>query len=447
MLHNRGGPRGFSPRLVPLKNKRIVQPAAGHRRGDRKLPHRKSAMSCNPDSMQNGKRALSRSVSRPVSTVEVQRGSVKEFFLTFRPKYNPSGESESVEEIYERVAEFVSGMQAEIVQERCYALTTTYGEVSAAREKAYGEHNLEAEGTLCFVGEMPCEASAIAGIQVWAVQAKERPAVRPLLVEGQAVGRKFCYRDICYVSVASLGPGRDAEKGRKLENHAISMFKEANRILAAHGLKYRDVARTWIYLPKLLSWYGEFNSARRRAYRELGLMDGEKPAWLPASTGIQGDCPLGRECMMDFLAVSRREGSTLEMQMLGSPRQCEAFQYGSSFSRAVELRDEFVSRMYVSGTASIDEQGKTAHVGDLENQIRHTLLAVRELLASRNHDFSDIAHCVAFLKRPEYATAFRSVAEEEGLDHRNVIETAADICRPELLFELEAMTVKPRGQD
>jgi len=397
------------------------------------------------NSSEKGKGGFSRFVSRPLSIVEVQRRELKEYFLTFCPKRDSSGGSESVEEIYQRVAEFVSGTRGEIVQERCYAMTNTYEEVSAAREKAYKKHGVESEGTLCFVGEMPCEASAVAGIQIWAVQAEKGPIVGPLILEGEAVGRTFSYQNISYVSVASLGPWKSMGKGRRLRDHATSMFEQANRILAAHGLSYRDVARTWIYLPKLLSWYDEFNVARRRFYRELGLTDGTKPTWLPASTGIQGDCPLGRECMMDFLAISRREGGALEMEMLKSPRQCDAFAYGSSFSRAVELSDESVSRIYVSGTASIDEQGKTAHIGDVENQIRHTLVAVRDVLRSRTHSFSDIAQCVAFLKRPQYSTQFRRIAEEEGLDYGGVIETAADICRDDLLFEIEVMTIKPLG--
>jgi enamine deaminase RidA (YjgF/YER057c/UK114 family) len=374
-----------------------------------------------------------------------QREGLKEFFLTFCPEQDPTGATESAGEIYERVADFIAGIQGEILQERCYALTNTYPEISAARERAYKKHDVESDGNLCFVGEMPCDSSSVAGIQVWAVQASERPAVRPLTLEGQAVGTRFCYRDNCYISVASLGPQSDLGAANKLQDHAMSMFERANQVLTANGLTYRDVARTWIYLPKLLSWYDEFNAARRSFYREIGLLDGSKPAWLPASTGIQGDCPLGRECMMDFLAISARGETPLEIQMLNSPLQCEAFQYGSSFSRAVELRDETVSRVYVSGTASIDKQGKTVHIDDPEKQIRHTLHTVQELLGVRGHSFADIAHCVAFLKRPEYTTAFRQVSEEYGLDHNGVIETAADICRDDLLFELEAMTIKPLG--
>ncbi len=372
-------------------------------------------------------------------------GELKEFFLTFRPTEGSSGRTESAEEIYDRVAEFVSGIRGEIVQERCYAMTDTYPEISAAREKAYRKHGVGSEGALCFVGETPCEASPLAGIQVWAVQPEQDSTVIPLFLEGKVVGRKFCYRDTCYVSVASLGPGTDLGQESGLQDHALSMFERANRVLTANGLTYPDVARTWIYLPKLLSWYDEFNATRRQAYRDFGLLDGQKPVWLPASTGIQGDCPLGRECMMDFLAISRRKGGMLEKEMVHSPRQCEAFQYGSAFSRAVELRDESVSRVYVSGTASIDEGGKTVHVGDPARQIRHTLGVVGELLASCGHGFSDVVHCVAFLKRPEYVTDFHRIAEEEGLDFRGVIETAADVCRDELLFEVEVMTVRPLG--
>ncbi len=400
-------------------------------------------MKRNSDSSQKEGAGFSRSYSRPLSIVEFQRGDLREYFLTFRPEPASSGTCERVNEIYERVARFIAEIQGEIVQERCYAKTNTFGEVSVARDKAYKKHGVGSEGTLCFVGEMPCEPCDIAGIQVWAVQPEKDAVISPLFLEGEAVGRKFCYRDNCYMSVAFLGPQEGMGEEQRLQDHATSMFEQANRVLIENGLTYRDVARTWIYLPKLLTWYDEFNVARRSFYRQVGLMDGQKPAWLPASTGIQGDCPLGRECMMDFLAITRREGSKLEMDMLRSPRQCDAYEYGSSFSRAVELRDESVSRIYVSGTASIDEAGNTAHVGDVEKQVRHTLEAVGELLASRDHGFSDMAHCVAFVKRAEYAADFRRVAEEEGLDPRGVIETAADVCRDDLLFELELMTIKP----
>jgi enamine deaminase RidA (YjgF/YER057c/UK114 family) len=221
------------------------------------------------------------------------------------------------------------------------------------------------------------------------------------------------------------------------------MFREANRTLESSGFRFRDVARTWIYLPQLLDWYDEFNAARAQSYQEFGLLDGRRPVWLPASTGIQGASPLGHECMLDLLAVARTDGARADMEMLASPLQCEAYEYGSMFSRAVEVRDESVSRIFVSGTASIDRVGVTVHVGDCAAQVRCTLATVRELLAARGHDLGDVTHCVAFLKNRDHADEFRVTAADMGLDPGIAIQTVADVCRHDLLFELEVTAVRP----
>jgi len=221
------------------------------------------------------------------------------------------------------------------------------------------------------------------------------------------------------------------------------MFRQAAQVLSGYGFNYRDVARTWIYLPRLLSWYDEFNAARQEVFQEVGLIGGDQALWLPASTGIQGHSPLGHECMMDLLAVAGREDGRVRMQMVESPLQCEAYDYGSFFSRAVELRDRTTSRVYVSGTASIDGQGLTVHHDDPLEQIRFTLRVVRELLATRGHSFSHVSHCVAFLKEAQYAPAFEQATREAGFDPRVVVPTVADVCRDDLLFEIDATAVLP----
>ncbi|RPJ49709.1 MAG: hypothetical protein EHM23_36340 [Acidobacteria bacterium] len=263
-----------------------------------------------------------------------------------------------------------------------------------------------------------------------------------MAVEGNPVGRKFSLGGISYASVVSVEPSAIGHNSSRLEDHAASMFRESAGILNSYGLGFRDVARTWIYVPQLLCWYDDFNAARRQVYRELGLSDGSRPIWLPASTGIQGQSPRGCECMMDLLAVSGRLDSGHRLEMLKSPLQCEAYDYGSFFSRAVELKDESVSRIFVSGTASIDGQGNTVFKDDPMGQIRFTLQVVKELVGTRGHSLADMAHCVAFFKNRDHAGAFLEVAEEQGLDARVVVQTVADVCRNDLLFEMEALTVK-----
>ena len=50
----------------------------------------------------------------------------------------------------------------------------------------------------------------------------------------------------------------------------------------------------------------------------------------------------------------------------------EAYAYGSAFSRGMRIDLKGLTILLISGTASIDEEGKTVHVGDLRAQTRRT---------------------------------------------------------------------------
>ena len=45
------------------------------------------------------------------------------------------------------------------------------------------------------------------------------------------------------------------------------------------------------------------------------------------------------------------------------------------------------SRVYVSGTASINEAGDTIHKNNIEKQTEHTLAVIKDLLGVKGHDF------------------------------------------------------------
>jgi enamine deaminase RidA (YjgF/YER057c/UK114 family) len=393
-----------------------------------------------PDYSGSAKDSFSRCVRGGFSVVEFNRGPLREFYINFLPE--TSGEAESIEETYDRVAELLSQLRAELVNERCYADVDQYDQIRKVRALVYDRYGLEHAGGWSFVGARSSGAP-IDGVQVWAVTAQDSPAVKTMHVGAQAVGRKFSHAGVSYGCFAAVHAPSECRFDSGLKQQAVSMFREAADYVGAYGFRYRDVVRTWIYLPNLLDWYDDFNAARRQVYTELGLCGGTEPLWFPASTGIQGRSPLGGECMMDLLAVCGKEGSGLERRMLGSPLQCEAYDYGSSFCRAVEVRDESVSRIFVSGTASIDEEGKTVFQDDPVGQIDFTLRVVEQLIGSRGHSLGDVAQCVAFLKNPEYAELFQSIAASRGLDSRVTVRTVADVCRADLLFELEALTIKP----
>ena len=60
----------------------------------------------------------------------------------------------------------------------------------------------------------------------------------------------------------------------------------------------------------------------------------------------------------------------------------EAYDYGSAFSRGMRIDLRGLTILLISGTASIDDQGRTVHVGDLRAQVRRTYDNITKLLAS-----------------------------------------------------------------
>ena len=139
------------------------------------------------------------------------------------------------------------------------------------------------------------------------------------------------------------------------------------------------MARTWLYVDDLLGTYGDLNEVRDRVFTEQGLgcpggFDGP-----PASTGIQGFHADGCLCFMEVLAVQSaardRAFSPVQPKM-----QCEAWDYGSSFSRGMRIDVAGSGLTTLSGTASIAPSGETAHVGDPEAQLQTTLANLESLL-------------------------------------------------------------------
>ncbi len=215
------------------------------------------------------------------------------------------------------------------------------------------------------------------------------------------------------------------------------------RLLEAQHWAITDVCRTWFYLDDILSWYDEFNAARNEVFTGLGLLNGSRREPIPASTGIRGRNPRGHRCTLDLLAVRPRPGQRLAVETLHNPLQNEAPEYGSAFSRGLTVGTESCRVFLVSGTASIDESGATVHPDDFDSQTRRTLDNIESLLASRGGVMEDICQATAFVKRPEDVGRLDSILSRRGLGHLPMVCTIDDICRDDLLVEIDATAVMP----
>jgi enamine deaminase RidA (YjgF/YER057c/UK114 family) len=134
------------------------------------------------------------------------------------------------------------------------------------------------------------------------------------------------------------------------------------------------------------------------------------------------------------------------MRRLHNRRQNEATEYGSAFARAIEVGIGDARYVFVSGTASIDDQGRTVHAGDFETQARYTLEAVQALLEGAGASLADVGQATAFLANPADGRALERIVARSGLRDVPLVTTVADVCRQDLLFEIDATAVVPLGR-
>ena len=127
----------------------------------------------------------------------------------------------------------------------------------------------------------------------------------------------------------------------------------------------------------------------------------------------------------------------------------EAFHYTrpSSFSRGMRIDLNGLIILLISGTASVDENGESVHIGDVRAQCRRTFYNISKLLESEGATWKDIVRTTCYLRDidRDYAvfneerTAFY---REQGLDPLPASTgIQAHLCRPELLVEIEAIAM------
>lgn len=131
----------------------------------------------------------------------------------------------------------------------------------------------------------------------------------------------------------------------------------------------------------------------------------------------------------------------------------EAYDYGSAFSRGMRIDLNGVSILLISGTASIDDAGRTVHVGDFRAQLRRTFDNITKLLATEGATWHDIVRTTCYLRDierdyqafNEERTAFY---KEQGLDPLPASTgIQAILCRPDLLIEIEAIAMFRRESE
>jgi len=213
-------------------------------------------------------------------------------------------------------------------------------------------------------------------------------------------------------------------------NQTTQIFETIEHVLRTEGMDFRRLVRTWFYLDKILEWYDKFNEARTVFLETHGVLG----QLVPASTGIGIPNRFGVPVVAGALAIKPKGATVIEVP---SPLQCPAIAYKSSFSRAVEVTRSGRRELYISGTASIEPGGETAHVGDTKAQIDLTMEVVAAILQSRQMDWSHATRAIAYIKDAKEAPLFAQYLRRHGLEKMPLTWMHADVCRDDLLFEIE----------
>ncbi len=381
---------------------------------------------------------------RAASTLYVSEAGKGHLYLVASSAMDTDA-SHAASAAYTQIGDALAETGAEIVHERIFGSLSVEPVVMAARQKALLAKDIAPHGPVTYIAGHPPWDEGFAGVIIHAVRpCRADDKVWMIMDGGIPCGRGWRRNGASFLILQNIqGLVDDPNAINVPLLQAQRMIERAERILGKQGASFRDVIRTWFYLSDILDWYGEFNEARNTKYEEFGIMPrlDNGRLLLPASTGIAGDNPQGAAGVLDLLAVAGTPESRPLIRQHANPRQKDAFCYGSAFSRGALIRESDVSVLQVSGTAAVGELGETLYPGDIRGQIEHTFNNIETLIRQEGARLQDICAATVFVKRPEDAELFWRMAAERGLSGLPAVCVVAELCRDELLFEIDAEVV------
>jgi enamine deaminase RidA (YjgF/YER057c/UK114 family) len=303
-----------------------------------------------------------------------------------------------------------------------------------------------------YVMQAPCGGAALA-LEAWAIGGK---SVRVERFGSHALA--VAYDGVRWVYCAGVKP---AASGEGVYPQALDALGRLGAALAEAGSSFERVVRTWFYLGGItepeaeVQRYQELNRARTEFYRDIrfhcsSLAPKAPRGVYPASTGIG---MAGGGLVASCLALETRRDDVFLLP-LENPLQTPAYAYdpkyscqSPKFSRAVALGLGDYVTTWVSGTASI-VGSESCHPSDPEKQTEQTIDNIERLIGAENFtrhglkgagaSLRDLAKIRVYLKRPEDLAKCRAICGRR-LGAVPAIYAVADICRPELLVEIEGV--------
>jgi len=364
-----------------------------------------------------------------IDTRTIEASEVSEIYISATPEQNGSP-AEVAEQLFSGIRDILHSKNARILQERVFATEPVMEALSRIRGRVYDGHAFDDGVAPSFLVGDEGLIGPIAGVQVYALSGDIETEV--INLDQGPRGRVLRAPNHTFVTLSGVSVPRLS----CATEQARACLEKAECALRKFGTDFLSVARTWMWLKDILSWYDDFNSVRNKFFTERGIIGKGTRQLMPASTGIGLGVADRSDCAMDVFAVLEPANATQYLQAGG--KQKSAFDYGSAFSRASRAATPAGNTVFVSGTAAIDEAGITTNIDDAAGQINSTIANVRAVLRDMDVTDDDVVHIVAYCKTKEIENVFNTI---KGKFPWPWISTICDICRPDLLFEIEATAV------
>lgn len=236
------------------------------------------------------------------------------------------------------------------------------------------------------------------------------------------------------------------DEGRDLDSTSYLAYCRIFDFIDSRG--YGHLLRVWNYVPRIndevagLERYRRFSVGRHDAFVAKQRAIGEKEFPAACAVGSQGGP------MVIYFLAARKPGQPVE-----NPRQTSAYRYpvqygprSPAFSRAMLMQGKDARLLFISGTSSIVGH-ETMHVGNVTEQTQETVANLLALIKQALPAGSDLTGAgpnlllKTYLRHSCHLATVRDELLKAFGPGVQVVYLRADICRADLLLEVEGVYV------
>lgn len=377
-----------------------------------------------------------------VATIEL--GNCTKVYLTLDLCHQHS--IEDITNKYEELYDFLHSNSVKVVYEKAFGKISNKSEYLQLRSAMAEKYRFPLFPNTYLEGASVGD-SIIAGVTIYGVMyAEDAEGDFKYLKSRQdhnLVGAVYTINGIRHMNLNGI---HGTAKEPDTEQELASMYELAGEHLANNNFTAQDVVRTWIYLDDIDHNYQQFNAMRNQYFEKNAIDYSPNSKMLPASTCIGGKTAHDKTGCLDVLCIDRNHHE-LKIERLFNELQNEAdgdaYLFKPAFARGVRIENAGCAEVQISGTASINERGETLHPNDAYSQITRTLQNIAKLLANAGMQFKDVCQSTCYFKNKEYYACFLKAMRDLCIDSFPCNYLVCDICRSDLLFELDGIAVKP----